>query len=263
MCRGAEAIIQKNSQLAACANKANSILMGYKTIIANLVKSVSTLRFALPVTHVYNPLIYARAPHECYWERYGQAPREVLLLGMNPGPWGMAQTGVPFGEVAAVTGWLGIHAPVAKPAPMHPKRPVEGFACQRSEVSGRRLWGWIKREFGTPERFFSRFFVVNYCPLVFMAQSGKNITPNNLPKSERDPLLAVCDSALRETAAYFSPRYMIGIGEFAAQRARTALSGMNITLGKITHPSPANPKANQGWEKIVSEELSAIGLIRE
>ncbi|MDX9787052.1 MAG: single-stranded DNA-binding protein [Desulfobacterales bacterium] len=237
--------------------------MAFETIIAKLVKAVSALSFSLPVTHVYNPLVYARAPHEHYLKRYGRAPREVLLLGMNPGPWGMVQTGVPFGEVAAVTEWLGIRAPVNQPASMHPRRPVEGFACKRSEVSGRRLWGWAKKEFNTPDLFFSRFFVANYCPLVFMAESGKNITPNHLPKSEREPLLAICDRALRETAAYFSPRYVIGIGEFAAQRAAIALSDTKITVGKITHPSPANPKANRGWEKIISEEFRAIGIIRD
>lgn len=236
--------------------------MAFETILSELVKAVSALCFSLPVTHVYNPLVYARAPHDLYIRKYGSGPREVLLLGMNPGPWGMAQTGVPFGEVAAVSGWLGISASVEKPAAEHPKRPVEGFACRRSEVSGRRLWGWAKSQFGTPERFFSRFFVANYCPLVFMSESGKNITPNHLAKFEREPLLAVCDRALRETAAYFSPCHVIGIGDFAAQRARIALSGTKIITGKITHPSPANPKANRGWETIVTAELNALGILR-
>jgi len=42
---------------------------------------------------------------------------------MNPGPWGMAQTGVPFGEINAVKDWLGINAEVDKPQKQHPKRP--------------------------------------------------------------------------------------------------------------------------------------------
>ena len=66
------------------------------------------LRFAAPVTHVYNPLVYAWAPHEAYLRRFGGARKRVVFLGMNPGPFGMAQTGVPFGEIAAVRGWLRI-----------------------------------------------------------------------------------------------------------------------------------------------------------
>jgi single-strand selective monofunctional uracil DNA glycosylase len=235
--------------------------MDMETITATLVKAVSGLTFTAPVSHVYNPLTYAHAPHALYLKRYGQPSGEVLLLGMNPGPWGMAQTGVPFGEIAAVREWMGIDAPVGRPFLEHPRRPVEGFCCRRSEVSGRRLWGWAKNHFQTPERFFSRFFVANYCPLVFMEKSGKNRTPNTLPKTERIPLFTACDQALRETAAWFSPRFVIGIGAFAAERAAMALSGMNLTIGKITHPSPANPKANKDWEGLISAELKAMGVL--
>lgn len=234
--------------------------MDMETITATLVKAVSELTFSAPVSHVYNPLTYAHVPHALYLKRYGQPPREMLLLGMNPGPWGMAQTGVPFGEIAAVREWMGIFAPVDKPVSVHPLRPVEGFSCRRSEVSGRRLWGWAQNRFQTPERFFSRFFVANYCPLVFMEKSAKNRTPNTLPKSERIPLFTACDQALRETVALFSPRLVIGIGAFAAERAAMALSGMNVTLGKITHPSPANPKANKDWEGLISAEFTAMGV---
>jgi single-strand selective monofunctional uracil DNA glycosylase len=234
--------------------------MDIEIIAANLVEAVSGLTFSSPVSHVYNPLVYAHAPHGLYLKRYGRPPREVLLLGMNPGPWGMAQTGVPFGEITAVREWMGICTPVDRPPLEHPKRPVEGFSCRRSEVSGRRLWGWAKNCFQTPERFFSRFFVANYCPLVFMEKSGKNRTPNLLPEAERVPLFASCDRALQETVAWFSPRFVIGVGAFAAERAGIALSGMNVTLGKITHPSPANPKANKNWETLISAGLKAMGV---
>ena len=58
---------------------------------------------------------------------------------MNPGPWGMVQTGVPFGEVSLVREWLGIDATIRRPKVLHPDRPVEGFLCQRREVSGSRF----------------------------------------------------------------------------------------------------------------------------
>ena len=120
-------------------------------ISRSLSERVAGLRFADPVCCVYNPLEYARAPHELYLSRYGGGTKEVLLLGMNPGPFGMAQTGVPFGDVAMVRDWLGIVAAVTKPRDEHPKRPVLGFDCHRSEVSGARLWGWARDRFGTPQ----------------------------------------------------------------------------------------------------------------
>ena len=225
-----------------------------------LVAELQLLHFGFPVTHVYNPLDYARAPYHLYLDLYSKRSIEVVLLGMNPGPWGMAQTGVPFGEVAAVREWLRIEAPVGCPAQLHPKRPVEGFACSRSEVSGRRLWGWAKKRFRTPERFFARFFVINYCPLLFIESSGRNRTPNNLRAVEKKPLLATCDRALRRTVLWFEPRYVVGVGQFAAERAGLALTGLELTMGNITHPSPANPKANRGWENRVTKELRDLRI---
>ena len=172
--------------------------MSLVRIDRKLSKEVSALSFAEPVCHVYNPLDYARGPHEAFLKRYGEGPKEVLLLGMNPGPWGMAQTGVPFGDVGLVRDWLGITGKVSRPDGEHPKRRVEGFDCGRSEVSGSRLWGWARERFETPERFFARFFVINYCPLAFLEASGRNRTPDKLPKAEREALLgAVLDHRLR------------------------------------------------------------------
>ncbi|MFZ7113600.1 MAG: uracil-DNA glycosylase family protein [Desulfatiglandales bacterium] len=229
-------------------------------IIDELIKDLRPMRYGPPVTHVYNPLEYARSAYEEYLRRYGTPPKEIVLLGMNPGPWGMAQTGVPFGDVHAVREWLGIHVPVGAPGAVHPKRPIEGLACMRREVSGKRLWGWARRAYGTPERFFSRFFVANYCPLLFIEESGRNRTPDNLRASEKNPLLEICDRALRRTIEEIKPRWVVGIGRFAEARARKALVGRDVQIGGISHPSPANPRANRGWEALVVEELASMGI---
>jgi single-strand selective monofunctional uracil DNA glycosylase len=99
---------------------------------------LSGLSFSAPVSHTYHTLEYAWQPHQAYLDRYGSSPKRALFLGMNPGPFGMAQTGVPFGEIAAVRDWMKIEAPVEKPAREHPKRPIEGFSCpaRRSAAAG-------------------------------------------------------------------------------------------------------------------------------
>lgn len=234
--------------------------MGLVSVSRKLSARVSRLKFGPPVTHVYNPLEYARVPHERYLERYGAAPKEVVFVGMNPGPFGMAQTGVPFGDVQMVRDWMGISEKVGRPAQEHAKRPVSGFECSRGEVSGTRLWGWARERFGTPEAFFARFFVLNYCPLCFMAASGANFTPDKLPPSEREPLFDACDEALRESVELLQPRLVVGVGAFAAKRAQIALAGSKVAVGSILHPSPASPKANTGWAKIVEQELAALGV---
>lgn len=234
--------------------------MPFQSIFDDLLAELDPLEFAPPVCHVYNPLRYAREPHERYLERYGHPPKPVLLLGMNPGPWGMAQTGVPFGDVAMVRDWLGIKAPVGTPADPHPRRPVEGFDCGRGEVSGRRLWGWVRDRFQTPEHFFAHFFVANYCPLVFLEESGRNRTPDRLPAAEKAPLFDACDRALARLARALKAEWVIGIGRFAENRARRALEGTAFRIGSISHPSPANPKANQGWRERIEAELAEMGL---
>ena len=234
--------------------------MNLTNVARDLSEEVHRLDFAAPVSHVYNPLDYAWNAHSQYLERFGRPPKEVLFLGMNPGPWGMAQTGVPFGEVGAARDWLGIDAPVGKPDPEHPKRPVTGFACTRSEVSGARLWGWAKDTFSTPQRFFERFFIANYCPLAFLESTGRNRTPDKLPAAEREPLLAACDRALVRTVGLLRPEIVIGVGVFAEGRARAALGGLDTRIGRILHPSPASPAANRGWVERATRELRALGV---
>jgi single-strand selective monofunctional uracil DNA glycosylase len=231
-------------------------------IYQELSDRVDRLRFSPPVAFVYNPLAYARAAHEAYLTRHARQGVGALLLGMNPGPFGMAQTGVPFGEVEAVSGWLGLGdaGPIGRPRREHPKRPVEGLACRRSEVSGRRLWGWARARYGTPARFFARFLVLNYCPLVFMQANGANLTPDKLPRIVREPLFAACDEALCAAALWLGPRAVVGVGAFAEARAREALAGQDLVLGRIPHPSPASPQANRGWDKQVDAALSSLGL---
>ena len=230
-------------------------------IAKHLSKALRRLRFGPPVTHVYDPLAYAFAPHAEYLRRYGHRGVEVVLLGMNPGPFGMAQTGVPFGEVTLVRDWLGIEAEVGRPAKEHPKRPILGFACRRSEVSGARLWGWAKEKFGTPERFFRRFFVLNYCPLVLMGSSGKNVTPDKCPLEVRERLFTVCDDALRRSIEWLRPRWVVGVGAFAEARARAALEGLPVRLGRILHPSPQSPAANRGWAAAAMRDLARLGIM--
>jgi single-strand selective monofunctional uracil DNA glycosylase len=242
---GADALIQISRKLAAQCTK---------------------LRFGAKAAAVYNPLVYARKPHELYLRLAGGAPKKTIFLGMNPGPWGMAQTGVPFGEIAAVRDWLGIEAAVHRPRTEHPRRPVEGFACAKSEVSGRRLWGLFQERFKTPAAFFRGHYVANYCPLVFMDEGGANITPDRLNAEETRPLFEACDSALARTIQVLRPRWVIGVGGFAKKRIDIVAARFftdadaGFRTAQILHPSPASPRANAGWANEVTQTLLALGV---
>jgi single-strand selective monofunctional uracil DNA glycosylase len=233
-----------------------------------LSSELARLRFPAPVAHVYDPLRYAWAPYEQYITRYGQPPKRVVLVGMNPGPFGMMQTGVPFGEVAAVRDWMGIQAPVLKPGDEHGKRTIQGFDCPRSEVSGRRLWGWAALRFATPERFFTDWFVLNYCPLALLEASGRNFTPDKLPAALLTQLYAACDRHLAVALDTLRPQFAIGVGGFAEKRVRAVLEGnlldsalaRGMHAGCILHPSPASPLANRGWAEAAEKQLAGLGV---
>jgi single-strand selective monofunctional uracil DNA glycosylase len=223
--------------------------------------TLKPLQFSSPVEFVYNPLEYAAEPHEAYLTRYGSTRKKVVFLGMNPGPFGMTQTGVPFGEIAAVRDWLGIKTAVGKPPKEHPKRPVVGFDCPQSEVSGRRLWGLFAQRFGPADAFFADHFVANYCPLVFMSETGANLTPDKIRPAEMEPVFRACDEHLHQLVEALQPEWLIGVGGFAEGRAlmlKPAFPDMKIA--RILHPSPASPAANKDWSGNVTRTLEKLGV---
>lgn len=226
-----------------------------------LTLACGRLRFGGPAAFVYNPLSYARSGYAQYVEQFGDAPKKVVFVGMNPGPFGMVQTGVPFGEIASVRDWMGIDVAIGRPDREHPKRPVLGFACTRSEVSGARLWGWAKERFQTPERFFRDYFVVNYCPLAFVEESGRNLTPDKLSATERGRLFEACDAGLAASVKALRPEWVIGIGAFATGRIAPFATEWGVRTGTLPHPSPANPAANRGWSAAAELALHKLGIV--
>lgn len=240
----------------------------------SLLEAARTLRDACDglaftgVPYVYNPLAYAWEAHERYTRKYGMepGPRRALLLGMNPGPWGMGQTGVPFGDVAWVRDWMGIHAKASPPAKVHPKRPVLGFDSKRREPSGNRLYGWADARWGSADSFFGEFYITNYCPLLFFNDAGTNLTPPQLRKSETSALYDACDRHLVDVVRALRPEYVVGVGTFAEGRAREVVEThrLKVKVGSILHPSPASPLANKdgGWAPKAEAQLKALGVLR-
>ncbi|XP_066299763.1 single-strand selective monofunctional uracil DNA glycosylase-like [Branchiostoma lanceolatum] len=241
-----------------------SVAMKFLQIEANLCETLRDLVFRDPVTHLYNPLDYARETHKDYVMKYCCSHKDVLFLGMNPGPFGMAQNGVPFGDTTFVKNFLKISGKVNPPALQHPKRPITGLDCTHSEVSGTRFWGLFSTLCETPENFFRRCFVHNYCPLVFMTKTGKNVTPPSLHVTQREPLLSACDTALVEVIRLLQVKTVVGVGRFAQERAQYALktAGLDIPVLFIMHPSPINPQANKGWAAQMMVEFEKLGIMR-
>ena len=229
-----------------------------------LCDEIEALEFPQPVLCVYNPLRYAWEGFEKYLG-YAEGKKRVVFLGMNPGPWGMAQTGVPFGEVNAVKNFLGINEiNITRPENEHEEYPVKGLDCTKSEVSGKRLWGLFQKRYGTAEKFFAENFVLNYCPLLFLAKDSKgnvkNFTPDKFKKAERKILYSICDKYLSNVIKVLEPKYVVGIGNFAEDRALDVLVDCDVTIAKILHPSPASPKSNRNWGEDATKQLIDSGV---
>lgn len=242
----------------------NKTVSNHVNATRRLSEALGRLTFARPVEWVYNPLQYAWGAHEMYLQKYARPNPRVFFLGMNPGPWGMAQTGVPFGEVEAVKTYLKIDAEIKKPVREHPKRPIDGLACQRSEVSGKRLWGLFSSRYERAEDFFETHFVANYCPLVFMDEGARNVTPDKLSAAESQPLDALCDAYLRHSLGWMLPQFAVGVGAYAEACLNRVCSLdkklINISVSRILHPSPASPAANRGWAEQATKQLVAAGV---
>lgn len=235
------------------------------TATLRLRERLADLEFRPPADFVYRPLDYAWEVHREYLERFAEGPKRVIFLGMNPGPYGMGQTGVPFGDVKSVRGWLRLSGPVGRPPGEHPGKLVRGFFCPRGEVSGARLWGLFAARFESPEEFFSGHYVHNYCPLLFIqnTRQGRNVTPEQLPRSEMAPVFEACDAFLRELVAVLRPEWVVGVGGFAARRAGVALAGAPVRIASIPHPSPANPGANKDWARGAERSLVLDGVWKD
>lgn len=230
-----------------------------------LLDRLDSLTFESKVGWTYNPVDYAWEVHRDYLDRFGSAPKRVLLVGMNPGPWGMAQTGVPFTDPFIGRDWMGLKThPVGRPDELHEERPVHGWSSTRKEPSGQRLFGFLRRMYGSLDRFFQEGFVLNYCPLVIFDEEGSNLTPDRLLVDDRRPLLEACDPYLRRMVDHFEPDVLMGVGRFAEERLEAVTGDEDPPVFYLPHPSPANPIANRdggrAWQRRVLRAFEETDL---
>ena len=200
------------------------------------------------VEFVYNPLNYAWEPHKKYLEDYGSSGAKIIIMGMNPGH-GMGNTGIPFGCPKKVKNYLGItNLEVREPVKIHPKRRITGLDCEKSEISGERIWGLIEEIYGKPDNAFRNIFVMNHFPLWMFNSKGQNITPDKLSKKSTVKIFRTCNKYLTDMVDILNAKMVIGVGKYANKMANEAIkeNGLRgVLVREIPHPSPANPLANK------------------
>ena len=118
----------------------------------------------------------------------------------------------------------------------------------------------------SPSTFFdapTRAFVVNFCPLLFLEECARNMTPDKLPARERVPLEAACRRHLAQVIVSLHPEIVIGVGAYAAKQVKQVLAASPSTTaairwGMLPHPSPASPAANRGWTEMARTALQKL-----
>lgn len=202
---------------------------------------------------VYNPLNYASLLHNQFLNRNTNTI-DNLFMGMNPGPFGMAQNGVPFGATSKVKDFLKINGSVDLVLDAHPKLPIVGLEMKREEESGKRFWSVMEEIYGNCEEFFKHSFATNYCPLAFIdkGSTAKNITPDKLSKQDQKKIELVCDEFLEKQINILKPKRIIAIGRYSEKMALKNKDKIEVLY--LFHPSPANPKGFSYWKEGKAKE---------
>jgi single-strand selective monofunctional uracil DNA glycosylase len=225
---------------------------------------------------VLNPGRYGERWHARFRRAYPMSPRPLLVFGLNPGPYGMAQTGVPFTDLkrleSALPGlWKDLVAsgePVTRPGLAPPS--LARHLTRTFESSSVRVYRFLERAYGRPELALREVVFVNPCPLLFIdPETGANRTPADLPRALRARKAAELVHAFEElrratvleAVAELEPRGAILLGRDVAaavgEALRAALGARSVV--EWEHPARAVPET---WSRGLADELRKRGLLR-
>jgi len=214
-----------------------------------------------------DPTRYCRSA----WAAYLQMAARlgcVLVVGMNPGPHGMAQTGVPFTDPWIVDE-LDLQAPRADVPPAdipavgswrHRSHRARGVLGSKREESAKRLWPLL-REICAPyaavgpsadkiaeatRRVCNEVLLVNALPICWLDPAGKNVSAEQVekraPAQVREGLRDLVNEWLQAVADILRPAAVIGVGRWAREFVTDLDVDHFVEIpfrDGIKHPSPS------------------------
>ncbi|XP_037927861.1 single-strand selective monofunctional uracil DNA glycosylase-like [Teleopsis dalmanni] len=212
------------------------------------------------ITHIYNPVEYAADLHCEYLRKYLDRPKRVVFLAVHPEQNGMAQTGVPFGNVSTVRDMMKLCGEVKQPNRLHPKHPVLGLNCHINEPSGVRFWGLMDKIAGSLDTFSEQCFVHTFCPLLFFNEYGRTIEPCVLPFEIKYPMRDLLVEALCKEMKLVQPEIIVVTGNYVyngLQRSELYAK----TLLVMTNPHPWVPN-NHNWVRRSERWLYQYDIVK-
>ncbi|KAI8124664.1 hypothetical protein FF38_10666 [Lucilia cuprina] len=215
----------------------------------------------LEISYIYNPVEYAADLHQAYLKKYLKGGKKVLFIGLNPGPNGMGQTGIPFGNITTVRDKMGLNGTVNQPPNIHPKRPVNGLATTIEEPSGKRLWTKFQElSDGSLDIFFEQCFVYNFCPLLFYNSKGDYISPQKLKAPYNRQISNACLHTIEQILELIQPEVIVAIGRYAYDNLKAVKYCIEKRLLYLRHPSPR--ACTKNWSKIADEFFKNENLLK-
>jgi len=193
---------------------------------------------------VINPLEYLWLQYGYYTSCYHNQYPRAMIIGMNPGPKGMSQTGIPFGSPNIIPSILpnkslfneirdNEGSPVSSP-----HRRITGPSNTTVEVSGNRLWSALIKRYGDFKSITSEIFVDNICPLLFLCgkNGSKNLTPDKLtPSPAKIILIRLCTERLQKIYQCLGePSNIVALGRWSHKFLEKMFPKVRVTY--ILHP---------------------------
>ena len=192
---------------------------------------------------VWNPPLYTEEIYRRFLQRYPPKPSPILLLGLNPGPHGMAQTGIPFTDCRTASQLLDISLPIPGKAPTDLARRLKkptGRWRSTYERSSLGIYRFLRLGWNNSlEDAFARVYFANPCPLLFLTAEGKNVTPAD-PILKRLPEIAdLRREAVRRSGALLAPSSVVCLGSDAFSVMGKAASELVGPENVHAYPHPA------------------------
>ncbi len=228
---------------------------------------------------IWNPGLYGETWHARFRRLYRPGQHPLVVFGLNPGPYGMAQTGIPFTDIRRLVSALPdlaaelrgrgerVEPPGLAPPGLRP------YLSRSFESSAVRVYRFLKKGWGGAERGWTEVVVANPCTLLFIDPAeGKNRTPADLARaarlrgSGRDQVRELVESFGRirircavESIEALSPRGAILLGKDVQAALGPALRRI---LGEARvipweHPARAVPES---WASGLLSALRRRGL---
>ena len=207
---------------------------------------------------VWNPQLYGLPLYRRFAaEHLPHARGGIVAFGLNPGKYGMAQTGIPFTDVtrAARVG-IAIEPPGLAPASLRPF--LKSYRVERSSAS---VYGLLDEAWGSPREGWRALWAVAPCGLLFLEKDGENVTPADARLARRDDVRELRLRVIRESIAAAKPRGVLLLGQDVARVAAEALAAEDVLV--VDHPVARGPgrRGPAWWAQTVTEAVRKKGWV--